>query len=160
MKRFTDSIRKSITNENWFSALFLSLCMPDICGALKTPQEDNGVRYKRWFDTNLSNYTSLFSADDCWYFRCSCLHEGVDGDARMTYDRVHFITPPPRQNKVHRNIFGGVLQMQIDIFCTDMADAVDLWFENTAKQDPDILSRIGGMINIYGPDSLRPYIVL
>jgi hypothetical protein len=37
MDRFISSIRKSIEDENWFSALFLTLALTDICGALEKP---------------------------------------------------------------------------------------------------------------------------
>lgn len=158
MQDFTNSIRKAVTDENWFAALFLALCMPDICGAIETPNEGNGVRYKRWFNANLTTYISMFSADDAWYFRCSCLHQGIDADARMAYKRIHFVTPPPRNNTVHRNNLGGVLQMQIDTFCNDIAAAVDAWYESVAKKDPDMQTRVQDLIEVYGPESLKPFI--
>jgi len=158
MKNFTDSIKKAVTDKNWFAALFLGLCMPDICGAIETPNEGNGIRYKRWFSVNLGTYTEMFSAEEAWYFRCSCLHQGIDADARMAHERFHFITPPMRNGAVHLNNLGGVLQMQIDIFCNDMADAVDAWYENVVKKDPDMKSRAHELIKIYGPESLSPFI--
>ena len=106
MKNFTDSIRKAVEDKNWFAALFLALCMPDICGAIETPNDRNGVRYTRWFNENLATYTQMLSAKDVWYFRCSCLHQGIDADARMTFKRIHFITPLPNNNTVHRNNLG------------------------------------------------------
>ncbi len=161
MGEFTDSIRKSINNQNWFAALFLALCMPDICGALETPDEGNRIRYKRWFGANLAQYESgyLFSANDAWHFRCSCLHQGVDASTKMSVERIHFITPPPNQNIVHGNELDGVLQMQIDIFCKDIADAVDKWYLETARPDVDINERVEQLIKIYGPQSLEPYFV-
>lgn len=53
MKRFTQSIRDAVKQENWFSAIFIGLAMPDVCGSLETPDEKVGVRYKRWFNDNL-----------------------------------------------------------------------------------------------------------
>ena len=158
MQDFTNSIRKAVTDKNWFAALFLALCMPDICGVIETPNEGNGVRYKRWFSANLSSYIPMFSAEDAWYFRCSCLHQGVDADTRMAHTRIHFITPPPGNNVIHRNNLGGVLQMQIDIFCNDMAAAVDAWHEKVAQKDADMQSRVQELIKIYGPESLKPFI--
>lgn len=49
MKRFTSSIRKSVQDGNLFGALFVSLAMPDICGALEDPLAAVGERYKAWF---------------------------------------------------------------------------------------------------------------
>ena len=160
MKNFTDSIRKAVEDKNWFAGLFLALCMPDICATIETPNDTNvGERYKRWFNTNLaSTYVPMFSADDCYYFRCSCLHQGLDSHVRLAHDRIHFITPPPRNNIVHRNKINNVLQMQIDIFCNDVANAVDSWYENIAKNDADMQLRVTGLIKIYGPESLKGFI--
>ncbi|WP_210510186.1 hypothetical protein [Pantoea ananatis] len=55
MERFVSAIRKSSGDKNWFGALFMALAMPDICGALETPEVRNGVRYRRWFDENLKS---------------------------------------------------------------------------------------------------------
>ena len=100
----------------------------------------------------------MFSADDCYYFRCSCLHQGLDFHDKMTVDRIHFITPPPRNNIVHLNMFNNILQLQIDIFCKDMAAAVDAWYEAVVKKDPSIQSRVDDLIKIYSPNSLNPII--
>lgn len=158
MQQFTDSVRKSIVDGNWFSGLFLALCLPDICGALETPKEKVEVRYKRWFNANLAKqYSPVFSAEDCYYFRCTCLHRGLDKHNKLSHERIHFITPPPRQNIVHLNKLNNVLQMQIDIFCNDMATAVDTWYSTMAK-NPDVQSRIKDLIKIYGSESLKPFI--
>lgn len=159
MEQFTSAVRKSIHDENWFAGLFLSLCLPDICGALETPEEGVKERYTRWFDSNLSQkYSPMFSSEDCYFFRCSCLHQGLDTHVNISHERIHFITPPPRNNIVHLNKFNNVLQMQIDIFCEDMGQAVDDWYENIGKSDPAIQSRINNLIKIYGPESLKPFI--
>ncbi|MFH0887680.1 MAG: hypothetical protein V1871_00530 [Planctomycetota bacterium] len=160
MKRFTDAIRKAIHDENWFAGLFLALCMPDICGSLEKPDVPVGERYKAWFNDNLSQkYSPRFSADDCFYFRCSCLHQGFDSHEKLTTDRIHFITPPPRGIMAHLNMLNNILQMQIDIFCTDIADAVDYWNGNIAKNNPDIQSRINKLMQIYPPESIKPFIL-
>ena len=57
MERFTSAIRKSVEEENWFSALFLALAVPDICGALENPptgrRGEIGERYRDWFNKYL-----------------------------------------------------------------------------------------------------------
>lgn len=159
MEKFTDAIRRAVRSENWFAGLFLTLCLPDICGALETPDKGVGERYKRWFNDNLSfKYSPKFSAEDCYFFRCSCLHEGLDTNTKLSHERIHFITPPPRNNIVHLNKLNNILQMQIDIFCNDMVLAVDNWYEKAGKTNPDVQSRIKNLIKIYGPESLKPFI--
>lgn len=158
MKRFTDAVRKSVSDGNWFAGLFLALCLPDICGSLETPDDSVGERYKRWFDENLSqNYSPMFTADDCYYFRCSCLHEGIDSHDKLAHERIHFIPPPPNNNIVHLNKLNNVLQMQIDMFCNDVAEAVDNWYERV-KSNPEIESRVANLIQIHPIESLRPFI--
>ena len=159
MKQFTDAIRKSLQNENWFSALFLALCLPDICGSLETPDEEPKKRYIKWFDDNLAvKYLPMFSGEDCYYFRCSCLHQGIDSHQKLAHEKIHFIVPPPRRNIVHLNEFNNVFQMQIDVFCNDMAEAVDRWYEREIKNNPLIQSGVENLIKIYPAESLKPFI--
>lgn len=66
MNRFTDSIRQSIQEKNWFAAIFLGLAMPDVCGGLETPTVGNGERYKRWFNNNLKQ---KYDIENQWEFR-------------------------------------------------------------------------------------------
>lgn len=58
------------------------------------------------------------------------------------------------------NIVNGDLQLQIDIFCEDVCQAVELWAENN-KENADIQKRINELIevspirvngiNVFGP---------
>lgn len=159
MKRFTNSIRLSVQNKNWFSALFLTLCLPDICGSIETPNEGAQKRYERWFNDNLKvKYPAeLFSSQDCYYFRCSCLHQGIDNHAKLSSERIHFIVPPTNNSIVHLNSLKNVIQMQIDTFCHDMAEAVDNWYEKV-KNESVIRGRIDSLIKIHTINSLRPFI--
>ena len=45
MKRFVESIKKSIEEENWYSALSLTLIMPDICSNLENSNTRTKWRY-------------------------------------------------------------------------------------------------------------------
>jgi len=158
MERFTNAIRTAIQNENWFAGLFLTLCIPDICGALEEPNAAVGNRYKKWFNENLNNKYEMFTAEDCYYFRCSCLHQGFEKHEKINFDKVHFIPPPPRQNIVHQNNLNGVIQMQVDIFSSDMAEAADKWYKTKAKNNPEILSRMNNLIQIHPIESISQFI--
>lgn len=149
MHRFTNAVRNALETENWFAALFISLALPDICGALEKPNDGVGDRYKRWFNKYLSSkYASHFSADDCYFFRCSCLHQGTDEHVNSSYENIHFIPPPPRNSIVHLNQIGGALQMQIDVFCRDVCDAVESWMDDVVNETA-IQERIGNLIRIH-----------
>lgn len=67
MQRFVDSIRKSVEDKNWFSAIFMALAMPDVCGSLETPGKGNvGERYRRWFNQYLKD---TYDIENDWEFR-------------------------------------------------------------------------------------------
>jgi len=187
MERFTNSINKSLESENWFSALFMTLALPDICGALEEPNRPVGERYKDWFNRFLKSkydpdtmYESMmatspetikdlpemiveqwksqpampataFSSEDCYRLRCKCLHQGLP--ERMGNDRIHFTIPDPtgRMN-FHKNSFNGVLQLSIDVFCTDVCNAVTEWSKEV-HANTDIQQRIEELIKIYGLDA-------
>lgn len=53
MDRFTASIRQAVEQKNWFGALFLALAVPDVCGALESPDAKVGERYRDWFNRYL-----------------------------------------------------------------------------------------------------------
>lgn len=53
MERFVNSVISNLETKNWVSALFLSVALPDICGALENPEMGVGRRYREWFDSYL-----------------------------------------------------------------------------------------------------------
>lgn len=167
MKRFTDAIRLAITSKNWLSALSLSLTMPDICGRLEDPKISSGARYISWYRRLVEpKYTAcigpdrqryiFLSGEDCFALRCSYLHEGADDIStqriRKALDSFHFITPPQKGNIVHANQVNNKLQLQIDIFAIDIANAVDAWAESV-KTDQDIQNRIKNLIVVHNSDN-------
>jgi len=88
MNRFTNSIEKSLENENWYAALSLALTLPDICANVSSPATGSKVRYVSWFNQYmLSKYTRQVGADksehvflcgeDCYALRCALLHGEV-----------------------------------------------------------------------------------
>ena len=80
----------------YYMVLFGTLTLPDICGALETPNEPNGDRYKRWYNENVIPSFTVLTADECWKYRCSILHEGASQHERFErFDRIAFIEPTP-----------------------------------------------------------------
>jgi len=90
MNQFVDAVRHAIKDENWFGALFMALAIPDICGSIEAPNASNKDRYTRWFKQYLGKKYSeeFFKAEDCYYLRCACLHEGIGEGrrARTSFD--------------------------------------------------------------------------
>jgi hypothetical protein len=155
--KYVDAIRHSLRSRNWFGALFLALAMPDICGALESPNDAVGVRYRRWFERYLaSEYVpELFSGDDCYFLRCAALHQGLSEHPKSQNKQVVFITPPPGGHVFHSNFIESpdetfVLQLQIDVFCEQVAAGVERWKQDVADE-MDIQARIGELLEFQDP---------
>jgi len=140
--RYLDSIIKSLESKNWYAALFMTLVVPDICGALQHPNEKSGVRYVNWYNKYmLPKYSSamgprqevhvFLSGDDCYALRCSLLHEGTGDIGKQTISKilesVHFNQPSDEGGVLHCNQHNNVLQLQVDIFCNDFVSAARQW---------------------------------
>jgi len=142
MERFLNSIKNSLENKNWYSALALALSVPDICAKISYPAEKSSKkRYIAWYNSYMiDKYTSYIGAnkekhvflcgEDCYALRCSFLHEGRDNiekqKAQEALDKFHF-TIPKHGFTIHNNQINKVLQLQIDVFCNDICESVRLW---------------------------------
>lgn len=168
MRRFIHSIEIALKAEDWYGALSTALTMPDICGQIEAPNRGSKERYVDWFNRYLlSHYTKeirpqrekhiFLHGEDCYALRCSYLHEGVgaivDQRSRQALDSFHFITPPPNGCVIHMNQSDNVLQLQVDIFCSDMCVAVDRWVNVAVKGNAELERRLGNLIEIH--DSQR-----
>ncbi|MCE1020541.1 hypothetical protein LU640_29335 [Pseudomonas monteilii] len=161
MNRFTKSLRSSVANSDWYVALSTALTLPDVCGRLIDPTLPSSKRYPAWFREWLEpKYTVdlprgrriFLSGEDCYALRCSYLHEG-GGDitqqkARKALEDFHFIFPPGNGNSIHRNLYNNTLQLQVDKFCLEIADAVDAWAKSVAD-DADIQGRMASLLKIH-----------
>ncbi len=141
MNRFILAVEKSLEDKNWYAALSLALALPDICANVCSPDEGSKSRYVKWYDQYLlSKYTLPLGADktehiflngvDCYSLRCSFLHEGSDDiteqRAQEVLESFNFVVPPEGWT-VHMNQSGKALQLQVDVFCRDICEAVNEW---------------------------------
>lgn len=92
------------------------------------------------------NENCLFTAGDCYRFRCKCLHEGLI--EKMDGETFVFITPPKNGNVVHGNNIEGKYQLQVDIFCDDTCIAIDEWLKDI-EGSMEVQLRIDNLIQIY-----------
>lgn len=165
MKRFTASIRKSVNSGDWYGALSTALTLPDVCGRLEDPNQASKARYVAWFKLWMQpHYTQRVGADrrehiflhgeDCYALRCSYLHEGgsniEEQRAQKALEDFHFITPIGGMY-VHCNQVNNMLQLQVDVFCLQIADAVDAWMEHV-KDDEDIQTRLSSLLIIHNSE--------
>ncbi|MEB0108272.1 hypothetical protein [Pseudomonas sp. MH9.3] len=158
MERFLKSIEKSLDDSNWYSALYMSLTLPDVCSSLETADgKTDGKKFARWFDRymketysmKMHGQTTVFMAgDDCYVLRCSLLHQGLTDvghqRAKGVLDRFYFTTM-----NMHRIRIGNVLHLNVKIFCEEMVASVRLWVEDFNKNYPDKVGRLSQLIHIH-----------
>lgn len=163
MENFINALESAIENQNWYGALFIALSIPDICGYLETPNDGSQARYERWFEEYmLERYSSKIGPDgtphtflspsDCYALRCALLHEGreeiIEQQAREALDRFHFIEPPSEGLSIHCNQINNVLQLQTDIFCSDILAGLNNWC-NAIKDRAEVEERINNNLKVY-----------
>jgi hypothetical protein len=156
MNHLTDSIKFSIQSKNWYSAIAVSLTLPDICSKITYGEKSSGKKYAEWFDSyvgnfyktdytqnqlemakkySASNYAGMLkgtklSGNDCYALRCAFLHEGL-GEistqrAREILDEIKFLEPNYQLN-MHGSIINNKLLLHIDEFCTHILQGVEKW---------------------------------
>ena len=70
MEDMIAAIKKSLEDQNYYSALFLTLVLPSICGALESANgQDSGEKYKDWYDRYITD--SNLDGEECFRLRCS-----------------------------------------------------------------------------------------
>lgn len=79
LHRYLADIHYALKAGAFYSALALSVPIPDIYGGIEYPDEKSvGKRYRDWFDQWCAMLQSYLDAADCYAIRCSYLHQGID----------------------------------------------------------------------------------
>lgn len=112
MEHLVQAIKHSLATHNWYSAVTLSLTLPDICGKLENPNLRSRQRYSAWFNQYVAMaHPGFLNGDDCYALRCAYLHQGEfdleDQNAKDILNRIHFNAPDNRGNVYNDNIFRG-----------------------------------------------------
>ena len=135
MDQFIKAINKSLKDENWFSAFFMAISVPDISGGLsKNPPKGNKKRFLKWFDNYLASEYKFISGEAFWQLRCSILHSGTHIDKKLkkalsgaellivTYHESPFHDYHVQWVKNRSFVF-----LRIDKFCEDVCNALKKW---------------------------------
>src|SRR5258708_29341055 len=123
------AIKQNLQTQNYYSALFLTLVIPSICGAIESDNgQDNREKYKDWYDRYITN--SNLTGEDCYGLRCSLLHQGLTTPHKSSFSRVIFTIPNSQSNVFHENVFNDVLNLDIPLFCKNILSAVETWLED------------------------------
>lgn len=166
MNRFTSAIRRSLELKNWYSALYLSLTLPDVCARLESPDgKTTGDRYAAWFNEYMAQHYrhsvggnpephTFLSGNDCYALRCALLHEGgadiTSQRKREALDRFHFTI-----GGAHCNQFNAILQLDVPTFCEQICSGAERWTINFANKHPELQNRLQELVTIFeGPHSM------
>ncbi|MBZ0270541.1 hypothetical protein K8I61_00780 [bacterium] len=155
MNELLNAINYAIAQDAYFAALFTALSVPDICGAIESVDgQATGMKYQDWFDRYVASKYAGWGGEifltgfDCYYFRCSLLHQGLTNH-RKSRHRIVFVEPP---DAIHNNIIHAssapVLQLRIDIFCGDIVDAARTWLP-TVQNVPHAQINLANSIQRY-----------
>ena len=166
MRQFIQAIEISLNTQNWYSALALSLTLPDICGKIDYPNLHSRSRYSKWFDMyvgedykmTLEGETITFlTGNDCYALRCSYLHEGSNNVSEQTAREIiteKFVLMFSQGINFHKCSNRGKIVLFLPDFCKDIAEGVLKWI-NVIENEIDEIRRIknNSLMKIYLPDS-------
>jgi hypothetical protein len=126
-------IEKSLDSGNYYAALFMILCIPDICLSIKIGKH-LGDDYVNWFNNNMpSNYKGYITGKDCYAFRCAILHEGKSDvlNQRMkdVINKFEILSKKESSHLAYMegNTYNGILQstklvINLNTFCKDLIE--------------------------------------
>lgn len=146
MNKLIQSIEKSLTNQNRYWALVLSLILPDICWKSENNNESSTQRYVNRFNEYLGEkYNWFLSWKDCYALRCSFLHEGsnqiTSQRIRELLDYIIFIPNWSHKIKISNwyswdSKYDGkeVLYLSVFHFCQDIIQATKQRSKNNINQ--------------------------
>ena len=143
MKEMLAEIKRAIDCKLYYSALFLTVAIPDICSALQSQNNrTKGEKYRNWFNKympklspNKYGENGQLTAEHLWAIRCSLFHQGITSDER-DYVRLLFLEPDTNGYKslqsIHCCIVGAntnekSLLINIHQFCNDMIQGTEEW---------------------------------
>ncbi|MFW6573435.1 hypothetical protein ACOCJL_03485 [Acinetobacter baumannii] len=164
MDHFIDALEKSIETENWYSVLFISLSLPDICGKIDEPNENSSKqRTINWFNKYIKPYYTVkydydqnerifLSGADFYALRCAYLHEGsndiTNQRAQETLDKFQFIQPIANNGVIiHQNLNGKILQLQVSEFGKEIIAALKIWSYEISG-DSEKIDKVNKLLNI------------
>lgn len=160
MRDLISQIRKGLDNNMYYLSLYVSLTLPDICGAIESINgEASGDKYKKWFNDYVAQkYIDNFDGEDCYYFRCSLLHQGSSQHRKSKYKRVIFVEPTLSNGNIfHNNILEDALNIDVKIFCEDIINGVEAWL--VKNENLDNYNKNNNKYMKRHPNGLSPYIV-
>lgn len=158
MDELLKQIEGSITSGSYLLGLYVSLSLPDICGALESDNgQASGVKYKAWFDKWVApKYHGLLSGDQCYSYRCGVIHQGRSTHEKLGYSKIVFLEPSDNMT-LHSNILNDAYNIDLKIFCNDIVQSVRAWLISVEKND-NFIENNKYLMKRY-ENGISPYIV-
>jgi hypothetical protein len=162
MKDLLSQIEAAINDHAYYLALYASLTVPDICGAMESEDgQATKIKYITWFDQYVApKYfacgQATFTGEACYFYRCAILHQGRAQHPKLGFSRILFVEPESTTNVFHNNILNDALNIDVSIFCNDIIQGALNWLkvaensDNYKKNFPLFMQRY--------PNGLPPYI--
>jgi len=159
MRDFLTQIKNGLDANLYLLSLFSALAIPDLCGAMSSENgEASNEKYKAWFDKYVAQkYNGFLSGNDCYFFRCSLLHQGSSQHPNNTYKRVLFVEPSATTNVFHNNIMNDALNIDVRIFCNDLISGAEEWLNE--NEETELYKKNYDKFMRRYPNGLSPYIV-
>ncbi len=143
MKDYIDQINGALSCKLYYSALFMTIAIPDICSALQSENNNSdSEKYKNWINKYISDLApnkygqkGQLTAEHLWSIRCSLFHQGITTD-KKDFNRLLFLEPGTEGYKslqsIHCCIVGSdtndkSLLIDIARLCDDMIKGFELW---------------------------------
>lgn len=168
MDELVRQIRIALDNKLYYLALYITLTLPDISGALNS---DDGIatkeRYIDWFDKYVTPQNadptgdSLLTGEVAYQLRCSLLHQGKMELKKQEYSRIIFSTPEGmiRAHCCKHQYDDGEIVLQLDVltFCNQVLSGLDQFLSehgNSEQFQKNYKSFIA-----YYPNGISPYAI-
>ena len=163
MKHLIESVKKSISNENYIAALYLAVTLPDICARIESDDNKTSkIKYTTWFDTYLSEHYkrkigrekeehAFLTGDDLYALRCAVLHEGrlniSSQRAQKVHEKFFFTIGHPHLRQIN-----SVLQLDLKFFCEEICTGVSKWLK-VNKDNKKIKEKLKELMILFSRDS-------
>jgi hypothetical protein len=155
MYEILDQINAVNKAGHYYVALFSALALPDICGALESPDgESSKDRYISWYDRHI--VSGLARGQDIYYFRCSLLHLSRTDPPKSQFSRIIFMEPRNTTYVFDNCIVGGALMVDVHNFVTALVTATRIWLKSV--ESSMIFKNNYKKIIIRYPNGLAPFL--
>ena len=159
LDRYLADIHYAVNAGALYSALALSLAIPDICGSIEYPGESQvHRRYGDWFDAWCFLHQSQMSAADCYAMRCSYLHSGsaeFAGPSAGYADLSHIQFTTGLSGGGWTSTFLPIgapntmpaVRIPVETFCRDMTTCANGW-QVARTGDPRVAQALAQLLEI------------